>query len=182
MLMPIRGSRTYPKNPQNTSRLPQLSSSSSQSPQKVCLQRWLTMCPWCRTDIESLIPNYGCTGRHVCVSLGTSKTELNMQNDGTRCSSCANYTFFMGQWCIWSPPKKMKTSHVVQKTWHMPKASIEMFEEPMDAPLWQLVALSAGTGGSMLAVGSVAGGNSVVFPSIYGHEKRWCMFKGVGRR
>lgn len=65
------------------------------------------------------------------------------------------------------PPKKMKTSHVVQKTWHMPKASIEMFEEPMDAPLWQLVALSAGTGGSMLAVGSVAGGDSVVFPGIH---------------
>ena len=37
------------------------------------------------------------------------------------------------------------------------KASIEMFDEPMDAPLWQLVALAAGTGGSMLAVGSVAG-------------------------
>lgn len=32
-----------------------------------------------------------------------------------------------------------------------------MFEEPMDAPIWQLVALAAGTGGSMLAVGSVAG-------------------------
>lgn len=37
------------------------------------------------------------------------------------------------------------------------KASIEMFEKPMDDPLWQLVALSAGTGGSLLAVGSVAG-------------------------
>lgn len=37
------------------------------------------------------------------------------------------------------------------------QASIEMFHEPMDSPLWQLVALSAGTGGSMLAVGSVAG-------------------------
>ncbi|CAJ1342348.1 unnamed protein product [Effrenium voratum] len=37
------------------------------------------------------------------------------------------------------------------------QASIEMFHEPMDDPLWQLVALSAGTGGSMLAVGSVAG-------------------------
>jgi len=37
------------------------------------------------------------------------------------------------------------------------QASIEMFEEPMDDPLWQLVALAAGTGGSMLAVGSVAG-------------------------
>lgn len=37
------------------------------------------------------------------------------------------------------------------------QASIEMFDEPMDDSLWQLVALSAGTGGSMLAVGSVAG-------------------------
>lgn len=37
------------------------------------------------------------------------------------------------------------------------QASIEMFHQPMDDPLWQLVALSAGTGGSMLAVGSVAG-------------------------
>jgi len=37
------------------------------------------------------------------------------------------------------------------------QASIEMFHEPMDDALWQLVALSAGTGGSMLAVGSVAG-------------------------
>jgi len=37
------------------------------------------------------------------------------------------------------------------------QASIEMFEEPVDHPLWQLVALGAGTGGSMLAVGSVAG-------------------------
>lgn len=37
------------------------------------------------------------------------------------------------------------------------QASIQMFEEPVDSPVWQLVALSAGTGGSMLAVGSVAG-------------------------
>eukprot|EP00439_Symbiodinium_sp_Y106_P040706 s363_g5.t1 len=37
------------------------------------------------------------------------------------------------------------------------QASIEMFKEPMDSPLWQLTALAAGTGGSMLAVGSVAG-------------------------
>eukprot|EP00913_Durusdinium_trenchii_P013239 g12426.t2 len=35
------------------------------------------------------------------------------------------------------------------------QASIEMFDDNMDSPLWQL--LSAGTGGSMLAVGSVAG-------------------------
>ena len=31
----------------------------------------------------------------------------------------------------------------------------------MDAPLWQLVALAAGTGGSMLAVGSVAGAHPI---------------------
>merc|ERR1711948_10554 len=38
------------------------------------------------------------------------------------------------------------------------EASIEMFEEtPMDDPLWQLVALAAGTGGSMLSIGSIAG-------------------------
>lgn len=37
------------------------------------------------------------------------------------------------------------------------QASIQMFDEPKDAPIWQLVALCAGTGGSMLAVGSVAG-------------------------
>jgi len=37
------------------------------------------------------------------------------------------------------------------------QASIQMFDEPTDAPIWQLVALCAGTGGSMLAVGSVAG-------------------------
>jgi len=69
---------------------------------------------------------------------------------------------------LWGPRKqsstcKMMGPHVNPvRTWHMPKASIEMFEEPMDAPLWQLVALSAGTGGSMLAVGSVAGGDSHV--------------------
>jgi len=38
------------------------------------------------------------------------------------------------------------------------EAAIEMFEKtPMDDPLWQLVALAAGTGGSMLSVGSIAG-------------------------
>jgi len=37
------------------------------------------------------------------------------------------------------------------------QASIDMFEQPTDAPLWQLVALTAGTGGSILPVGSVAG-------------------------
>jgi len=38
------------------------------------------------------------------------------------------------------------------------QASIDMFEgTPTDDPLWQLVALAAGTGGSMLSVGSIAG-------------------------
>lgn len=38
------------------------------------------------------------------------------------------------------------------------EASIDMFREtPTDDPLWQLVALSAGTGGSILAIGSIAG-------------------------
>merc|ERR1711974_515884 len=39
------------------------------------------------------------------------------------------------------------------------QASINMFgaDTPADDPLWQLVALAAGTGGSMLSVGSIAG-------------------------
>eukprot|EP00933_Yihiella_yeosuensis_P062497 TRINITY_DN6544_c0_g1_i1.p1 TRINITY_DN6544_c0_g1~~TRINITY_DN6544_c0_g1_i1.p1 ORF type:complete len:599 (+),score=82.58 TRINITY_DN6544_c0_g1_i1:27-1799(+) len=38
------------------------------------------------------------------------------------------------------------------------QAAIEMFDEtPVDDSLWQLVALASGTGGSILAVGSVAG-------------------------
>jgi len=38
------------------------------------------------------------------------------------------------------------------------EASIDMFREtPTDDPLWQLVALAAGTGGSTLAIGSIAG-------------------------
>jgi len=39
------------------------------------------------------------------------------------------------------------------------QASIDMFGDtrPMDDPLWQLTALAAGTGGSVLSVGSIAG-------------------------
>ena len=36
-------------------------------------------------------------------------------------------------------------------------ASIGMFSEPMDNPLWHFIAFSAGTGGSMLIIGSAAG-------------------------
>lgn len=37
------------------------------------------------------------------------------------------------------------------------QAAINMFDKPVDDPLWQLVALAAGTGGSILSVGSIAG-------------------------
>ena len=36
-------------------------------------------------------------------------------------------------------------------------ASIGMFSEPMDSPLWHFITYSAGTGGSMLIIGSAAG-------------------------
>ncbi|MBT6568703.1 MAG: sodium:proton antiporter NhaD [Flavobacteriales bacterium] len=36
-------------------------------------------------------------------------------------------------------------------------ASIGMFSEPMDHPLWHFIAFAAGTGGSMLIIGSAAG-------------------------
>ena len=36
-------------------------------------------------------------------------------------------------------------------------ASIGVFSEPMDNPLWHFIAFSAGTGGSMLIIGSAAG-------------------------
>lgn len=36
-------------------------------------------------------------------------------------------------------------------------ASMGMFSEPMDSPLWHFIAYSAGTGGSMLIIGSAAG-------------------------
>ena len=36
-------------------------------------------------------------------------------------------------------------------------ASIGMFSEPMDNPLWHFIGFSAGTGGSMLIIGSAAG-------------------------
>lgn len=36
-------------------------------------------------------------------------------------------------------------------------ASLGMFSEPMDNELWHFVAYSAGTGGSMLIIGSAAG-------------------------
>ncbi|OLP84563.1 hypothetical protein AK812_SmicGene34548 [Symbiodinium microadriaticum] len=42
--------------------------------------------------------------------------------------------------------------------WSIDTASIDMFRETnTDDPLWQLVALAAGTGGSVLSIGSIAG-------------------------
>ncbi|CAK9079742.1 Sodium/proton antiporter 1 (AtNHD1) (Na(+)/H(+) antiporter 1) [Durusdinium trenchii] len=71
----------------------------------------------------------------------------------------SRYALFMQRVC--PEPTKLAAilgvSSAVVDNVPLVQASIEMFEEPMDAPLWQLVALAAGTGGSMLAVGSVAG-------------------------
>ena len=36
-------------------------------------------------------------------------------------------------------------------------ASIGMFQEPMDAQVWHFIAFAAGTGGSILIIGSAAG-------------------------
>ena len=36
-------------------------------------------------------------------------------------------------------------------------ASIGMFSDPVDSPLWHFIAFAAGTGGSMLIIGSAAG-------------------------
>ena len=36
-------------------------------------------------------------------------------------------------------------------------ASIGMFQDPIDSPLWHFIAYAAGTGGSLLIIGSAAG-------------------------
>jgi len=36
-------------------------------------------------------------------------------------------------------------------------ASLGMFSQPLDSPLWHFIAYAAGTGGSMLVIGSAAG-------------------------
>jgi len=54
------------------------------------------------------------------------------------------------------------------------EASIDMFEHPMDDPLWQLVALAAGTGGSILSIGSIAG---VTLMSMEGVGFMWYVRK-----
>merc|ERR1712157_411702 len=50
------------------------------------------------------------------------------------------------------------------------EAAIHMFEVPMDDHLWQLIALAAGTGGSILSVGSIAG---VTFMTMEGVGYIW---------
>uniref|UniRef100_A0A7S1A4B3 Citrate transporter-like domain-containing protein n=1 Tax=Noctiluca scintillans TaxID=2966 RepID=A0A7S1A4B3_NOCSC len=53
------------------------------------------------------------------------------------------------------------------------EAAINMFtEEPKDSSLWQLIALAAGTGGSCLSIGSVAG---VTLMSMDGVGFLWYM-------
>jgi len=70
------------------------------------------------------------------------------------------YSEFMEEFTHGSPlalTSLLGVSSAVVDNVPLVQASIQMFKEPMDDPLWQLVALAAGTGGSMLAVGSVAG-------------------------
>merc|ERR1712014_274537 len=50
------------------------------------------------------------------------------------------------------------------------EAAIHMFEVPTDDHLWQLIALAAGTGGSILSVGSIAG---VTFMTMEGVGYIW---------
>jgi len=51
------------------------------------------------------------------------------------------------------------------------EAAINMFDDvPLDDPLWQLIALAAGTGGSILSVGSIAG---VTFMTMEGVGYIW---------
>merc|ERR1712187_456686 len=50
------------------------------------------------------------------------------------------------------------------------EAAIHMFEKPLDDHLWQLIALAAGTGGSILSVGSIAG---VTFMTMEGVGYIW---------
>lgn len=56
------------------------------------------------------------------------------------------------------------------------QAAIDMFKEaPMDDPLWHLLAIAAGTGGSILSIGSVAG---VTLMSMEGISFMW-YFKNI---
>merc|ERR1712187_811751 len=50
------------------------------------------------------------------------------------------------------------------------EAAINMFDESMEDQLWQLIALAAGTGGSILSVGSIAG---VTFMTMEGVGYIW---------
>jgi len=54
------------------------------------------------------------------------------------------------------------------------QASIDMFDDEVDAPLWHLIALTAGTGGSILSIGSIAG---VTLMSMEGVGFMWYMRK-----
>lgn len=61
-------------------------------------------------------------------------------------------------------------------------ASMGMFSEPMDSPLWHFIAYSAGTGGSMLIIGSAAGVVAMGMEKIdffwYLKKMAWLAFVG----
>ena len=61
-------------------------------------------------------------------------------------------------------------------------ASMGMFSQPIDDPLWHLIAYSAGTGGSMLIIGSAAGVVAMGMEKIdffwYLKKIAWLAFSG----
>jgi Na+/H+ antiporter NhaD/arsenite permease-like protein len=71
------------------------------------------------------------------------------------------YASFLVRICHGSPvliTTLLGVSSAVVDNVPLVEAAIHMFTDtPMDDPLWQLVALAAGTGGSILSVGSIAG-------------------------
>jgi len=71
------------------------------------------------------------------------------------------YAHFLVRVCHGSPiliTTLLGVSSAVVDNVPLVEAAINMFDDkPMDDPLWQLVALAAGTGGSILSVGSIAG-------------------------
>merc|ERR1712060_392933 len=72
-----------------------------------------------------------------------------------------DYAAFLEHLCRGSPvliTSLLGVSSAIVDNVPLVEAAINMFEgEPVDDPLWQLVALAAGTGGSILSVGSIAG-------------------------
>jgi len=72
-----------------------------------------------------------------------------------------SYAALLVRWCKGSPVlicSLLGLSSSIVDNVPLVEAAIHMFKDtPEDDPLWQLVALAAGTGGSILSVGSIAG-------------------------